>query len=45
MEIGLFCKVIFDIVNHLQNRISMKRTIFYHYTAYVISLKSMVPRL
>lgn len=27
MEIGLFCKVIFDIVNHLQNRISMKRTI------------------
>lgn len=27
MEIGLFCIVIFDIVNHLQNRISMKRTI------------------
>ena len=27
MEIGLFCKVIFDIVNHLQNRINMKRTI------------------
>lgn len=27
MEIGLFCKVIFDTVNHLQNRINMKRTI------------------